>query len=58
MPVPEGKQELYGKIVGHNINTGHSLSEAKDIADKAVSKKDKRMKCKACGKKHDKNQWH
>lgn len=57
MPVPKGKQELYGKIVGHNINTGHSMKEAKKIADKAVDvdkKSSKSKKCKVCGKEHDK----
>lgn len=37
MPVPKGKQELYGKIAGHMQNLGKSLSEAKDIADAAVT---------------------
>lgn len=39
MPVPKDKQELYGKIVGHMINKGKTLEEAKKIADKAVKKK-------------------
>ena len=39
MPVPKGKEKLYGKIVGANINRGKSLEDAKDIADRAVSKK-------------------
>jgi hypothetical protein len=37
MPVPKGKQKLYGMIVGHNINIGHSLESAKNIADKAIT---------------------
>jgi hypothetical protein len=36
MPVPKGKEKLYGKIVGVNINRGRSLAAAKDIADRAV----------------------
>ena len=35
-PVAKGKQEIYGRIVGHNINQGKSLEAAKHIADKAV----------------------
>ena len=48
MPVPKGKQKLYGKIVGANINKGKSMDQAKDIADEAVtagrSKKSKKSK--------------
>lgn len=36
MPVPKDKQDLYGKVVGKNINAGKSLNAAKRIADKAV----------------------
>lgn len=36
MPVPKGKQDLYGKIVGHMQNLGKSREESKDIADRAV----------------------
>lgn len=36
MPVPKKKQKLYGKVIGHMINTGKSQAEAKNIADKAV----------------------
>lgn len=55
MPIPKQKQELYGKVVGHNINTGHSLKEAKSIADKAVKVK---KECKICGGKHNKGEQH
>jgi len=41
MPVPKGKEELYGKIAGHMQNLGKSLTEAKNIADKAVGVKPK-----------------
>ena len=60
MPVPKGKQALYGKVVGHMINTGRSITEAKNIADKAVSSKDSTSvkKCAVCGKQHDKGSWH
>jgi hypothetical protein len=37
MPVPKGKQKLYGKIVGHLQNLGIGREEAKDKADSAVS---------------------
>lgn len=37
MPVPKGKQELYGKVVGRNINAGKSLAAAKKIADRAIA---------------------
>lgn len=47
MPVPKGKEKLYGKIVGANINRGKTLSQAKSIADRAVvSKKKKKSKKK------------
>ena len=36
MPVPKGKEKLYGMIVGANINRGKSLEAAKTIADRAV----------------------
>ena len=39
MPVPKSKQSLYGKVVGANMNRGKSLSESKDIADKAIQVK-------------------
>jgi len=39
MPVPKGKHDIYGRIVGHMINTGKSMEKAKNIADKAVKKK-------------------
>jgi hypothetical protein len=38
MPVPKGKQKLYGKIVGHLQNLGIGKEEAKDKADSAVKK--------------------
>jgi len=44
MPVPKGKQKLYGKIVGKNINEGKSLEKSKDIADRAVVSKKKGKK--------------
>ena len=47
MPVPKGKQKLYGKIVGANINRGKSLAEAKRIADRAVKAKPRKRKKKA-----------
>lgn len=36
MPIKKEDQDLYGKIVGKNINSGKSLNAAKRIADKAV----------------------
>jgi len=36
MPVPKKYQKTYGKIVGHEINKGKSLSKAKAFADKVV----------------------
>jgi len=36
MPVPKSKEKLYGKIVGSNINRGKSLTDAKQIADRAI----------------------
>jgi hypothetical protein len=51
MPVPKKKQKLYGKVVGHMINSGKSLEEAKDIADKAVHVGGKKGKPKKSGKK-------
>ncbi len=42
MPVPKGKEELYGKIAGHMQNLGKSLQESKDIADRAVKVKKKK----------------
>ncbi len=48
MPVPKGKQSLYGKIAGHMQNLGKSLSEAKNIADRAVGvKKGKKLNSKS-----------
>lgn len=44
MPVPKGKQKLYGKIAGHMQNEGYSYEESKDIADKAVMKKPSKKK--------------
>lgn len=41
MPVPKGKQKLYGKIVGHLQNLGIGREEAKDKADSAVKKSDR-----------------
>jgi hypothetical protein len=38
MPVPKGKRDLYGKIVGHLQNIGIGREEAKDKADSAVAK--------------------
>jgi len=46
MPVPKGKQKLYGKIVGKNINEGKSLEKAKGIADRAVAKAPQKSKKK------------
>lgn len=40
MPIEKGKQEVYGRIVGHEINEGMSLEKAKNIADRAVKHKD------------------
>ena len=40
MPIEKGKQEVYGRIVGHEINQGMSLEKAKNIADRAVKHKD------------------
>ncbi len=72
MPVPKDKEALYGKIAGHMQNLGKSLTEAKDIADKAVMSKPKvpskdagsasrkppvDKKCKICGKQHT-GEWH
>lgn len=39
MPVPKGKERLYGKVAGRMQNAGYSYEEAKNIADKAVSSK-------------------
>ena len=39
MPVPEGKQKIYGRIVGSMVNRGHTMADAKKIADKATSKR-------------------
>jgi hypothetical protein len=44
MPVPKSKEKLYGKIVGKNINEGKSVSEAKNIADRAVKVKKEKKK--------------
>lgn len=44
MPVPKDKQDMYGKVVGKNINSGKSLSAAKKIADKAIRDKPKKGK--------------
>jgi hypothetical protein len=46
MPVPKGKQKLYGKIVGHLQNLGIGREEAKDKADSAVKSKAKTTKRK------------
>jgi len=35
-PVPEGKQKIYGRIVGAMVNRGHTQEDAKKVADKAV----------------------
>lgn len=48
MPVPKGKERIYGVIVGKNINEGQSLTQAKHIADKAM--KDKTVNDKALPK--------
>jgi len=64
MPVPKGKQELYGKVVGHMINLGKSTEAAKDIADKAVKVKGSSSdtksgkKCAVCGKDHKSGSYH
>jgi len=48
MPVPKGKEDLYGKIAGHMQNLGKSLGEAKNIADRAVKvKKNKKVNKKS-----------
>jgi hypothetical protein len=62
MPVPKGKQKLYGKIVGHLQNLGIGREAAKDKADSAVStrgeatsavaKTTKRKPMKSKGRKH------
>jgi hypothetical protein len=52
MPVPKGKQKLYGKIVGHLQNIGISREAAKDKADSAVAKTTKRKPMKSKGRKH------
>lgn len=44
MSVPKNKQDLYGKIVGKNINKGKSLEASKKIADRAVKVKKKKGK--------------
>lgn len=49
MPVPKDKQDLYGKIVGKNINSGKSLSAAKRIADKAIKSDNLHKKKKVNG---------
>jgi hypothetical protein len=36
MPVPKGKEKLYGKIVGHLQNLGFSYETAKNKTDKAI----------------------
>lgn len=36
MPIPKDKQNLYGKVIGHNLNQGKSKQEAKEIAEAAV----------------------
>lgn len=46
MPVPKDKQDVYGKIVGKNINSGKSLSAAKRVADKAIKHDDNKKKGK------------
>ncbi len=52
MPVPKDKQALYGKIVGHMMNKGKSLDEAKDIADRAIKHHDGDKRGNGEGKKH------
>lgn len=55
MPVPKGKQKVYGAIVGKNINTGKSMEESKNIADRAVKHKevsDKNLKPRKGKGKH------
>lgn len=37
MPVPKGKEKIYGKIVGHLQNLGYSRTVAKQKADKAIA---------------------
>lgn len=46
MPVPKKYENLYGRIVGHMQNMGHSLEGAKAIADKAVAARQKKDKKK------------
>ena len=36
MPIPKDKQDLYGKVIGKNINEGKSRKAAKEIAERAV----------------------
>jgi hypothetical protein len=50
MPVPKGKQKLYGKIVGHLQNIGISREAAKDKADSAVRSGEATTKKKAKSK--------
>lgn len=47
MPIPDGKEHLFGMIIGHMINTGKSYEESKSIAERAVMGKKK----KPAGKK-------
>ena len=47
MPVPKAQRELYGKIVGHMINSGKSLATAKKIADAAIKPGHQRSHTKA-----------
>jgi len=63
MPVPKGKEEMYGKVLGHNRNMGKSMEESKAIADRAVKsksnvRKDTGKKCQACGKVHKHGDMH
>lgn len=41
MPIPKHLQGLYGKIIGHLINSGYSHEVAKKKTEKAIRKKKK-----------------
>ena len=58
MPIPKDKQKLYGKVIGHMINSGKSQDEAKAIAEAAVKGGHQRTKCKGCGKVHGNGEGH
>lgn len=39
MPVPKGKEKLYGKVIGSCYNQGGSKAKCKSRADRAVKSK-------------------